>query len=560
MAGVNCCRSTIWRPATADSFAGWTGAPATVHVSANVANPTFTINGPVEGIRFRMPDNGGPAIAGGDGIVRFTISTAETGVITPAGWAPAIPTFPAASLAGPFTKNQSGINMTLNGDGRQAQQDVGVWRLQRQNSTPPSPDYQWFTIEFDQPVTNVVINGSLFNGNAVSIAGNVAEGISQLQTFVEGPCNCCPMSPRPRCYSLEELQAPFDSVTIESNPNNIPTQNLALTIDQSLAGAPLKGVGPPFVNPVGLVLSYNFATPQTAVNRIQLYNNDGGILTDNDGIDTVTLDLIDSGGNVLRTVGFFGNSGANGAIPSTVSFPATNNVARIRMRNIVGLGNPANGPLWREFQAFRQVQQPTFAQVCFDGRRWFNPETGDEVDPDNILDCPDDAPVPGSPAELTNFRMNGLDFDFVAALPNDFLCNLLPAPSATTGLVLVGTCYEPSNASPTVTWNAPGNFIELEYGNNASTSSAVQVSFEHVGIGTYTWPGGNGFGMAIGEQRFSNILPGNNSRLRITYLAGPTGNDAPRATGLPNNQFITLHGAGTSAQTPIRFRLERIPV
>lgn len=116
------CNSLVWTPAVASSSSGWTktgggvGTPGTVHVSANVAAPNFTINGPIRGLRYRSPDLGGPGYADGDGAVVTNINTNETAAtIRPnaAGWVPAVPAFPATA-AGPFVNTFNGITVTVN--------------------------------------------------------------------------------------------------------------------------------------------------------------------------------------------------------------------------------------------------------------------------------------------------------------------------------------------------------------------------------------------------------------------------------------------------------------
>lgn len=432
------CRFPTWTPAVASTFSGWSAAPQTTHVNATTVNPLFTIAGPVSGIRFRMPDYGGPSQANGDGAVFILITTTQTGAVTLPGWAPAVPVFPATA-AGPFTKTQSGITMTVNRDGHLAQQSSATWRLAKQNANPISPEFEWFTIEFSSPVTNILVNTSAFTG-----ASPPNEGVSQLQVLTDGPCSCCPFGGGDlRCYSQEELQVLFSSAVISSNPAGYASAGaVGLWIDQSLAGAPFGGFGTPAGQiPVGSRPAYefSFATPQNRITRVQEHNQGGGDLFDSDGFGATQFSLISPTGAVLYTGTLVC---ANGAAPFSTSFPPIDNVAKIRWWDLTKV-TPAAGaaPLGREFQAFQSPVRQATSIICNGQIIWVDTVTGDRVDPANFFEEDATQTIFNVAGTTTNDGWIETGTPVGAVQPPN---RVLPAPIFNDG---PGTDYSPHNGA-----------------------------------------------------------------------------------------------------------------
>lgn len=388
------CGSPTWVPAVANAFTGWTAAPETNHVSATSGTPTFTVNGPVRGIRFRMPERGAQSSPEGDGAVLFTISTSETGVIPTVGWAPAIPAFPATA-AGPFSIVLSGTTVTYQYDARLGQVSAATFRTAKQNANNAgSPEFQWATFTFSQPVTNILVTGSAFTG-----AGPLPrEGVGQLQVLTDSPpCNCCPFAEQQqRCYRTEELQALFNSppvVITNGGAGNAVTGLLSRWVDQDITGANFTGWTSPgiqWTEYTSPIIQFTFPTPIDRLTRIQEYNQGGGDLGDSDGFGSAVVDFFDPSGALLATHTF---TMGNGAAPFSLTLPTPlYNVSRIVWRNIRKLNPGATvAPLVREFQAFYEPVRIAQAQICNGTVTWFDSVTGDQVDPDNFVTCP---PIP----------------------------------------------------------------------------------------------------------------------------------------------------------------------
>lgn len=388
------CGSPTWIPAIADSFTGFSAVPQTSHVNAISATPTFTISGPIRGVRFRAPDIGAPGNPSGDGAILFNTSTNETGAIPAVGgWAPPIPAFPA-TVAGPNTRVLSGITVTVNRDGKLSQTSGAAFRLAKQNANPPaSLEFEWYTIEFSSPVTNFQWAGAAYSGGG----SPPNEGISQLQVLSDSPpCNCCSLATLgERCYRQEELQAIFSSVNVitTGGAGNATILPITRWIDQDITGANFTGWTSPgiqWTDTTSPQIEFLFATPIDRLTRIQEYNQGGGDLGDLDGFGSAQVDFFNAGGALIYTTNFtMGNGGA----PFSLTLPTPlYNVSRIRWRNMRKLNPGATvSPLTREFQAFFEPVRIAQPQICNGEITWFDSVTGDQVDPVNFITCP---PIP----------------------------------------------------------------------------------------------------------------------------------------------------------------------
>lgn len=177
-----------WEAVTADASAGWTGTPGTAFVGSTIANPSFTVNGPIRGFRFNAPINGDT--------VSFNFSTNETGPVTPASFRPVIPA--GSYLTGPYVAvSVNGVTITLGGfQADQERQNAG-FRLDNGVN-------EFLQFQFSRPVTNLQVTGSFFG------AGEGLENL-EVQRAVPEPaqvpeCACCikPLN-RFRCWLPESI-------------------------------------------------------------------------------------------------------------------------------------------------------------------------------------------------------------------------------------------------------------------------------------------------------------------------------------------------------------------
>lgn len=185
--------------------------------------------------------------------------------------------------------------------------------------------------------------------------------------------------------------------------------------------------------------------------------------------------------------------------------------------------------------------------------RWYN-AAGFLIPDNEIAPCPTSGPLPGAPAIVSDLLMAGAAFNDA---PNEFICNVVPAPAGTTGFTPVGACYDPTVANPTMNWTGtPLSSVELEYGSAAGASGGALVEFRR-GANVIPFPV-NLTPMAVGETRVSNVIPVVGGYAVLTYVSGPTGTNAPRneAPSLGLTSPIGLHRLNTTIVAPIRFRLD----
>ncbi|MCI0679523.1 MAG: hypothetical protein L0Z63_10855, partial [Actinobacteria bacterium] len=174
------------------------------------------------------------------------------------------------------------------------------------------------------------------------------------------------VSPRP-AQALEETVL-FDGVTVVANPDGWTIQALERTIDGDLAAVnqPWPGIFSGPSDATGVVIDYAFANPKLQVTLLRLHNQAGGILTDQDGIGTATVEVFDPDDNLL----FSGTLNAgNGAAAFDTVFPTPlDNVSRVRLSDITIQVARSNAPLWREFQAVQNVAFPEMStEINADG-------------------------------------------------------------------------------------------------------------------------------------------------------------------------------------------------
>lgn len=179
---------------------------------------------------------------------------------------------------------------------------------------------------------------------------------------------------------------------------------------------------------------------------------------------------------------------------------------------------------------------------------WYN--TGGGLIPTaDVLACP-----PGEPASpilpVADFTLVGA---FFADGPNEYLCNIAPAPASFAGMTSVPPCLQPTVGAPTVTWNNVSS-AEMDYGPAAGVGGAVFIRWTSISqaAGNITWPGPYSVPLTPGQFRDSNPLA-NGGYARFSYISGFTGAGAPQFE--PDTTNIRLHTGGPLLPV-IRYRLE----
>lgn len=175
---------------------------------------------------------------------------------------------------------------------------------------------------------------------------------------------------------------------------------------------------------------------------------------------------------------------------------------------------------------------------------WRDVESGETVAPEDIENC-----SCGSPLVLPDLHMAGAAFNDA---PGEFMCNVSPNPSATTGWAVTGTCYDPTVGAPAMDWVNTSS-VHLEYGS-PNNSGGVNISFSSTVLGSVTWPT-NLTQMNPGEQRISQPLLGNR-RAVLTYVSGPLGSAPSGSIRMTGGATINVHQGATNVAPPIVMRLD----
>lgn len=184
--------------------------------------------------------------------------------------------------------------------------------------------------------------------------------------------------------------------------------------------------------------------------------------------------------------------------------------------------------------------------------RWYN-AAGVLIPDSEIAPCPTSGPIPGAPLIVNDLVLAGAAFNDA---PNEFLCNVVPAPSSTPGFTPTGVCFDPTTGSPSMNWTGvPAASFELEYGSAAGVSGGALVSFSSATYGgLITWPT-NLAQMAPGQVRVSNPS-GLGHYATLTYVSGPPAASPSGTIRMEGAQTLGLHRTATSIVAPIRFRLD----
>jgi len=329
--------------------------------------------------------------------------------------------------------------------------------------------------------------------------------------------------------------------------------NLNLTADGSLAGLPIAGYTTALGNTpsAALRITYTMAAAQNRVRGIRLWNQGGGDLTDQDGINHFTAEFY-AGAVLLATqtwqVGNLGN-------PFTRTLPnglELQGVTSVVLRTLDKQTGSTQAPLWREFQLLEF--QPVFPCRRRTGvLEWYD-AAGNLVANGDVQSCQ----TPAQPWIPAGVVLHGAFFGDDPTGTAENLCAIVPAPLSTTGLAApVGGCYDPSGSStPSVTWGPTGS-VEMEYANGpgGQASGGVVVNFT-VPEGLITWPT-SAFQMDVGETVMSNTIPGGHHAI-LTYVSGPPMASPSGTVQTAGGANISLHPLTTNIVAPIRFRLDFI--
>jgi hypothetical protein len=328
---------------------------------------------------------------------------------------------------------------------------------------------------------------------------------------------------------------------------------LPLTVDGVTATTALSGYNSPAGNvpTTTLRVAYTHSSPQNRVRGLRLWNQCGADLNDSDGLGTFTAEFY-AGATLLHTLV---TAGANGGAAQTLMLPPgveLSGVDSVVLRTISKLSGSSVAPLWRELQLVE-------FQTVFPCRRpngtleWYD-QSGNLIPTASVVDCGSGA----SPfVTIPDLRLTGGFFGDGPDPAGENLCNVTPAPSATTNLTLSGVCYDPNGVgNPTMDWVLP-SVVELEYGNLPHTSGGVNISFSSPTLGSITWPT-NATDMAVGSSRTSNIF-GGGRRAVLTYISGPPAGSPSQTIRMNGGATLGIHLGTTDNTTPaIRFQISFI--
>lgn len=305
-----------------------------------------------------------------------------------------------------------------------------------------------------------------------------------------------------------------------------------------------------FTIPAGLTGTFTvtvsgdiFANPPNVPARVFYDGVDQGIVQnagDNHGPTTFTLPVVPGAHDFQLLIGQATGAGATVPVIS----------ANFDGVTLAGSATPACCcPVMTEARCYRTITgaafQHAYAVDCGSGIEWRDIESDVLVPSADIENC-----SCGAPLIVSDLHMTGVAFNDAAG---EFLCNVSPAPAATAGWTVIGTCYDPTVGGPTMDWG-PLTGVQMEYGAPAASSGGVLVSFSSTITGAVTWPT-NLTNMNVGEQRISNPLAGNR-RAVLTYISGPAGNASSGTIRMEGGATLGLHRLATNIVAPIRFRLD----
>lgn len=195
-----------------------------------------------------------------------------------------------------------------------------------------------------------------------------------------------------------------------------------------------------------------------------------------------------------------------------------------------------------------QPQRSAFPLLCGETLYWVDGATGLVVDPATFEPCVNETFVASAFTATGQFFGDGPD------PAGENLCNVVPAPTGTTGFAAPASgCYDPTTGSPTMTWSSVSS-VEFQYGNPPHASGGAGITFSSPDLGTVTWPLTGQ--LNPGAQVLSNALTAGR-RVLLTYLSGPLGSSPSGSVRVTSANTVFFHQNSTDGSTaPIRVRLD----
>jgi hypothetical protein len=349
--------------------------------------------------------------------------------------------------------------------------------------------------------------------NSVGLTAPVVD-FDYANTFTvnDVPCDCCPIDAPPRVADATVRFASAAQTVAQAGWNPV---NIAATADGVFNTTALSGYNTAVGNTPSTTLRVTYTvTPRDRVRGLRLWNQGGSDLTDADGLNNFTAEFY-AGATLLATQAW---QGVNGGQAQTFTLPfgaELNGVDRVVLRTLDKQIGGSIAPLWRELQLLT-VQQVFPCRRSTGTVEWYSAD-GVLIPAADLID------ESAQPYTVPSLRMNGFFFGDDASGTAENLCNIIPAPSATSGWnAPAGGCYDPLPGNPTMTWtNTPS--VEMTFGDNGNgaNSGAVQINFQMLSTGTLVPWQTNGTQMTVGEQRWSNTFDGG-KRARLTLVSANT--------------------------------------
>lgn len=198
------------------------------------------------------------------------------------------------------------------------------------------------------------------------------------------PCNCCSLNltkcklpifaatcPLPATQVTQPVTSPIPNTQLIANPQNLAISNppLSRTADGNNAGGSFSGFtsGNNTVTfPQNIIVDYVYATIQDRVLNIRLWNNGGGVLTDQDGLSNATIaELYDNSGTLIFAGNLAAGNGGGVFVTNVSAFPGLDGVKRLRLRNLRRQVASTVSPIWRDIN-LQLAYESTITWTCGD--------------------------------------------------------------------------------------------------------------------------------------------------------------------------------------------------
>lgn len=251
-------------------------------------------------------------------------------------------------------------------------------------------------------------NDHAFDEFSLRTLDNVANLVDPL------PCDCCPLVLEPCPYYSGDPVGEFETVTVLSNPLGFTIDPpLEATIDGDSSGGSFGRIINGDIHNTQVDIEYKLPFTARNVSQFSIWNNHGAFTNDNDGIDGdgdagtggTRFQLLDDNYNVLYNSSFF--NAQNGAGPDVTNFALLAGVRYVRLLDIKSrapIGAVDTG--WRLVRLNGDWANRTAIPMICDGElRWFDIESGDEVD-QSLIACNPTTVCTNAP-DNTNMNVTG---------------------------------------------------------------------------------------------------------------------------------------------------------